>query len=103
MRADVRRVGGVAFVDVEGRITMDDGDGLLRERIEELLDGGAGEIVVNLESVPYVDSAGLAALVSGFRLARDRGARLRLVKPSPRVDDVLRLTGLRALFDVPVP
>jgi anti-anti-sigma factor len=53
----------------------------LRARLEELLVSGVQHFVIDLSAVPFLDSAGLAALVSLLKRARQVGGDVRLVSP----------------------
>ena len=55
-------------------------------------------IVVDLAGVPYVDSAGLGALVNGLVSAQRNGGRFLLAGVVPRVRDLLQLTKVDSLF-----
>jgi anti-sigma B factor antagonist len=49
MKATVRKLGKVSVLDISGKITIGEGDVLLREKVTELLDAGENRIVLNLE------------------------------------------------------
>ena len=66
MKATVRQVGKVSVVDLSGKITIGEGDVILRERVSELLEGGNQNILLNLEKVSYMDSAGIGELVACY-------------------------------------
>ncbi len=48
-------------------------------------------LIVDLSNVPYVDSAGIGALV-GAQLSRQQSGTLTLIGVSPRVRDALHIT-----------
>lgn len=52
------------------------------------------EIVVDLAGVPFLDSTGRGALLHAWRQARQRGCRLVVVNPQPRVLAMLRIAGV---------
>jgi anti-sigma B factor antagonist len=52
------------------------------------------EIVVDLAGVPFLDSTGRGALLHAWRQARQRGCRLIVVDPQPRVLAMLRIAGV---------
>jgi anti-sigma B factor antagonist len=52
------------------------------------------EIVVDLAGVPFLDSTGRGALLHGWRHAQQRGCRLVVVNPQPRVLAMLRIAGV---------
>lgn len=61
----------------------------LRERLTALAAGGVHQLTVDLADVDFIDSAGLAALVRGMKVAREHGGDLDLVRP--RSDDAYRV------------
>lgn len=73
---------------------------LARARIDELVAQGRVEIVFDLGQVTFLDSSGLAALVSGMKAARERGGFLRLVGLNEQVAEVLRRTMLDHVFEI---
>lgn len=56
-------------------------------------------IVVDLSGINYMSSAGLRAIVAAHRDCKKRGGDVRLAAPSERVDEVLSLAGLDAIFE----
>ena len=99
MKAKVRQVGQVAVVDIEGKITIGEGDMVLRDRVVELLDKGSHAIVLNLERVTYMDSAGIGELVACYKRAKEKGGTVKLLNPSGKVLDLLTLTKLEEVFE----
>ena len=99
MKARVRQVGQVAVVDIEGKITIGEGDMVLRDRVVELLDKGNHQIVLNLEKVTYMDSAGIGELVACYKRAKEKGGTVKLLNPSGKVLDLLTLTKLEEVFE----
>jgi anti-sigma B factor antagonist len=100
MRADTRQVDDVTVVDVSGRITLGEGNVMLRELVRQLVEAGHKKIALNLHEVGYVDSSGLGELVKAYATVRNQGGQLILVNPSKRVQDLLRLTNLSAVFTI---
>lgn len=72
----------------------------LAEHLTSQLDSGAMNLLVDLEEVDYMSSAGLRELVSALKKVKKGGGDLRLVSPSPRVKEVLDLAGLTTLFEI---
>jgi anti-sigma B factor antagonist len=99
MKATVRKIGGISVVDLSGRITIGEGDVILRERVNALLDGGDAQILLNLEKVKYMDSAGIGELVACYKRAKEKGGTIKLLNPSGKVYDLLQLTKLEEVFE----
>ncbi len=100
MKTTVRTVGQVSVVDLSGKITIGEGDVVLRDKVLELLEGGHTKILLSLEKVSYMDSAGIGELVACFKKARERGGTVKLLKPSGKVEDLLQLTKLWEVFEI---
>ena len=63
MQLEERRVGNVIILDAKGKLTLGDGDVLLKDKIHSLAQQGHKHVVLNLGDVPYVDSAGIGEIV----------------------------------------
>ena len=61
---------------------------------------GQRAIVLNLGEVNYVDSSGLGELVKAHTTMRNQGGQLKLANLNKRVDDLLQMTHLCAVFDI---
>ncbi len=99
MKVGVRNIGHVAVVDLAGKITIGEGDVVLREKVNELFDGGQQHVLLNLEKVSYMDSAGIGELVACYKRAKEKGGTVKLLNPSGKVFDLLQLTKLEEVFE----
>jgi anti-sigma B factor antagonist len=99
MKVTVRQIGKVSVIDLAGRITIGEGDIVLREKVTELLDAGKTHILLNLEKVKYMDSAGIGEIVACYKRAKDKQGIVKLLNPSGKVSDLLQLTKLEEVFD----
>jgi anti-sigma B factor antagonist len=100
MQTNTREVDGVTILDVSGRITLGEGNVMLREIVREFVESGRKRILLNLGEVEYVDSAGVGELVKTYTTVRNQGGQLKLVNLSKRVRDLLQMTRLYTVFDV---
>ena len=100
MQTTTRHIGDVAVLDISGRITLGEGNVMLRELVRELADKGNKKIVLNLGEVQYIDSSGVGELVKTHTTVRNQGGQLRLVNLNKRVHDLLQMTRLSAVFDI---
>ena len=100
MKTVTRQVGQVIILDVSGRITLGEGNVMLREIVGELAAKGNTSIVLNLGEVVYVDSSGVGELVKAHTTIRTRGGVLKLTNLNQRVHDLLQMTRLSSVFDI---
>lgn len=100
MQTTLRQVGDVAVLDISGRITLGEGNVMLRDIVRELTEKGSKKIVLNLREVQYVDSSGIGELVKAHTTVRNKGGQLKLVNLNERVSNLLELTRLVAVFDI---
>jgi anti-sigma B factor antagonist len=66
----------------------------LRERLAELIDGGARNVVVDLARVDFLDSTGLGVLVGAHKRLRPVGGTFSLVCSRESLLKVFRITAL---------
>ncbi len=99
MKATVRQVGPVHILDVSGKVTIGEGDVVLRNKFQEILESGGKQILLNLEKVGYMDSAGIGELVACYKRAKEKNGVVKLLNPSGKVYDLLQLTKLEEVFE----
>lgn len=90
----------MAVVSPQGRVDAYSTPAL-RKELEQLLDAGVTRYVIDLSNVPFMDSAGMAALVSLLKRARQAGGDVKLVWPEQEgVQRILRLTKFDRVFGI---
>ncbi len=99
MKIDERAVDGVTILDMHGKMLIGEGDELLREKINSLVENGTEKIVLNLAEVPYVDSAGLGEIVRCYTTVSRKNGELKLLHLTKRIHDLLSITKLLTVFD----
>lgn len=99
MEIQERTVQDVVVLDLTGKLTIGEGDELLKERISNLVQQGHRRLLLNLEDVPYVDSAGLGEIVRAYTTVSRQGGKLKLVNLTKRITDLLAITKLLTVFD----
>ena len=73
---------------------------LVREKLDEQIQAGRTNLVVDLTDVTFLDSTGLGVLVGRLKLTRTRGGSMRLVGKDDRVLKVFAITGLDKVFEI---
>ena len=99
MQIEERVVNGVTILDLKGKITLGEGDEALKEKINELVHKNSKKILLNLEGVPYIDSAGLGEIVRTYTTVSRQGGQLKLLNLTKRITDLLAITKLLTVFE----
>jgi anti-sigma B factor antagonist len=101
MQATTRPVGkGITVLEIRGKIMLGGGNAVLRDAVQNLLERGNTRILLNLNDVEHIDSAGLGELVRSHTSLRKAGGQLKLLNPSAKIMDMLRMSMLHKVFDV---
>ncbi|HEV2859489.1 MAG TPA: STAS domain-containing protein [Pyrinomonadaceae bacterium] len=94
-----RQAGDVTILDMDGKITIGDGNVALRSAIRRLIEEGKKKILLNLGGVGYVDSSGIGELVSSYTTIQREGGQLKLLNLTQKIQDLLGITKLLTVFD----
>src|ERR1051325_3873909 len=100
LKMSQREVDGVTVVALDGRIVLGEESNALREKVKTLLAEGKKKIVLNMDNITFIDSAGLGTLVAAHHSAKSQGAGLRLCHLGSKFQEVLQITKLMTVFDV---
>ncbi len=83
---------------LRGRVTIDSSP-VLRDRLLAMLRVQAPTAVIfDLTEVPYIDSSGIATLIEGLKIARNRQIAFCLQGLQGRLLHLFEVTGVLALF-----
>lgn len=87
------RGNAVGVVVLNGRLDLLSAT-LLKENIRKAVADGWTRLVIDLDGVPFVDSSGLGALISGLKAARVAGGDLRVSRPTEQPKYILHVSTL---------
>jgi anti-anti-sigma factor len=96
---EARRSGDVIIIHCEGRIVYRDEAAALSRVVGEALQH-TREVVLDLEDVHGMDSAGLGELVLLHMSAEGQGKSVRIAAATSQVQKLLELTNLVSVFDL---
>ena len=99
MQIEERSAADVTLLDLKGKMTLGEGDELLKDKINSLAMQGRRKIVLNLADVPYIDSAGLGEIVRTYTTISRQGGQLKLLNLTKRIEDLLSITKLLTVFE----
>ncbi|MEU8259319.1 STAS domain-containing protein [Micromonospora sp. NPDC048999] len=92
-----RTVGEHTVLEVGGEVDVYTAP-RLRERLLELIDGGARRVVVDLGRVDFLDSTGLGVLVGALKRLRSVAGSFALVCDKEPLLKIFRITALDQVF-----
>jgi anti-sigma B factor antagonist len=92
-------VDGTSVVALDGRVVLGDESQALRQ-IEESDRHGNKKIILNMDNIEYIDSAGLGILVAAHVSAKLQGAALILSNLGTKFQEILQITKLVTVFQV---
>jgi anti-sigma B factor antagonist len=99
MQIEERVVRGVVVLDLKGKIVLGEGDELLKDKVNSLVNQGHKNILLNFEGVPYIDSAGLGEIVRTYTTVSRKGGSMKLLNLTKRITDLLSITKLLTVFE----
>jgi anti-sigma B factor antagonist len=95
-----RSVGEITVIDIDGRMTIEEGADVFRQATRRLIGLGRWRLVVNLHDTPYIDSTALGEIVQAYTTVTRKGGSLKLLHVPERVYRLLAITKLVRVFDV---
>src|ERR1700724_302288 len=95
-----REVHGVSVVALDGRIVLGEESQALRQKLKSLIAEGNKKIILNMDNIKYIDSAGLGVLVAAHVSAELQGASLILSNLGTKFQEILQITKLVTVFQV---
>lgn len=91
--------GAITVLTISGELTADQADAF-RRSLADRFNAGARDVILNLEHLSLLDSAGLELLLWLLDEVGEHGGQVRLVKPDDLVRKILELTRLDRRFDI---
>lgn len=99
MEIKVREVEGVVVLDIDGEIDLYNAPDI-KTSIKNQMDAGKKKIIINLDSVSYIDSSGIGALISSLSHLKKTGGGLKIINVYDSVKKVFELTKLTSFFEI---
>lgn len=89
----------ITVLKVSGDLTADQVDPF-RRSCQERFESGVRHVVLNMEHMTFIDSAGLESLLWAVEAAAERGGQFRLVRPDATVRKILEISRLDRRFNI---
>ena len=96
---ETRQVDDHTVIEVGGEIDVYTAP-VLRERLNDLVGEGHHHLIVDMQTVDFLDSTGLGVLVGGLKRVRAHDGSLHLVCTQEKILKVFRITGLTKVFPI---
>jgi anti-sigma B factor antagonist len=89
----------IIVLEPHGRLTAETVN-VFEEVVARRLRDGCHDLILDLQHVDYLDSAGLGALAQAYTSSRRYGGRVAFVHVAGRNQELLRITRLITVFEV---
>lgn len=100
MNIQVESYGHAVILVLEGELTEDSLEGFKKAVDRQIESIDVIDVVVNMEKVPFVDSAVLEYLLDLQELLTERLGRVKFVKADEHIRKILEVTRLKSTFEV---
>jgi anti-sigma B factor antagonist len=99
MKITNRESYGVIIIDLNGRLeTTTSGD--TSDEIVRIIKAPNHKIIINLEGVEYISSAGLRVILTASKLLQSSRGELKLCSSNDQVKEVLETSGFNSLLNI---
>jgi anti-sigma B factor antagonist len=95
-----RQTNGTTILDLSGNVIMGGGSKRLGEEVRRLSAEGNANVLLNFSDVKYLDSSGVGELLALSNALSQAEGTLKLTNLSPKVEEVLTLSGVLPMFDI---
>jgi anti-sigma B factor antagonist len=89
----------VLIVDFEGRLDTQT-SGPAADRMDEITAAGNKNILLNLEKLEFISSAGLRVFLRTSKQLKSSGGNMKACSPNGVVKEVMEISGFNSLFDL---
>lgn len=94
-----RDLGNVTVLTLSGQLVLDEGDLAFRRKVHELVDRGRIQLVLDMNGVTYIDSAGVGMIVGKLKTVRERGGDMKLLNLNTRGLRIFGISKLLLIFE----
>ena len=92
--------GDVSVLILSGELTLDDGDIAFGRYVDQMVEAGRRQFVIDLSGVTYIDSAGVGMLVAESKRVTQNGGAMRLARLTARSHHLLAMLKLKFVFEI---
>ena len=99
MKVLLRKIDNISILDCSGDVDLYSSPDL-REKLLGEMKSGAPNVLINMAAVTYIDSSGIATLVEGLQLSREKKTHFGLFGLRNNARSVLELARLHKVFSL---
>jgi anti-sigma B factor antagonist len=88
-----------SVISLDGTLNARSAD-QVKDAFREVAGEGVRRVVLDLGNVPFIDSSGLAALVSGLKTLNEKDGSLKLAALQSQADLLFKLTMFDKVFEI---
>jgi anti-sigma B factor antagonist len=100
LKFTLRVVGDVCVLKLDGKFMAGGDSFFLREKLKNVISMGIQKVLIDMDSVPYIDSTGVGFLVSTHTSLTNDGGQLKLLKVKPKILEVFKIMNLHSVFEI---
>jgi anti-sigma B factor antagonist len=90
MDIQVESIDDRRILRIRGKITFEHCPPL-QHRLDEIVESGAREVVIDFKEVPFIDSSGVGEILRLYKLVRDRNGEVILVNPNQKLRNLFTM------------
>ena len=94
-----RTINDIVVIELSGRMRVVEPVTGLLSIVREAMASGHRRFALDMGSVESIDSTGLSQLASCYAMVTEAGGEIRLIRPTERVRNVLRIMSMLRIFD----
>ncbi len=99
MKVEITNISEVSILSPQGELDLSNSK-TLEKVIGKQIEKGCNEIIIDFGGVPFVDTAGIGALITSLICLRDKKGNLKLSSLEPQVKKTLQMAGLTKIFKI---
>lgn len=100
LRISQREKEGITILELDGRLEMGKGDIVLRDYADSLLAQGNRQLILDLERVSHIDTAGSGVLLSLAQKCQAAGGRMALFNVPRAHGEVYEMARLETVVEI---
>jgi stage II sporulation protein AA (anti-sigma F factor antagonist) len=90
MDIQVESIGDSRIVHIEGKITFEYCS-VLQNRLDAAVDDTVREVVIDFQSVPFIDSSGVGEILRLYKRMRENNGEVVLANPNQKLRDLFAM------------